>query len=70
MKEYSVKKMNKLKEEISNKNNELIKEINQALSNDDNATYEHLKQLQLQCAAELRLIKHIENEFKDDFIIC
>lgn len=67
---YDIKKLNKLKKEITDKQDELFKEISVALGNGDNDTYNCLKQLQLQCSAELRLISHIENGMKGDFMIC
>lgn len=63
-------KLNKLKKNIEEKQDELFKEIAVALGNNDTDTYNHLKQLQLQCAAELRLIKHIESCMTDEFLIC
>lgn len=71
VKEYDVEKLNKVKEEITKKNDELLSEISGALANNDRNTYDYLKTLQLQCEAQLRLIRFIESDFKDDkYIIC
>lgn len=71
VKEYDVEKLNSVKAEITKKNEELLSEIALALGNDDTSTYEHLKGLQLQCTAQLRFIKLLESNFKDDkYIIC
>lgn len=71
IKEYEADKMEELKKRIEEKRDELLAEINHVLGNNDNNTYQHLKSLQLQCDAELRLIKHIETNFEDkNFIIC
>lgn len=67
---YDKEKMEDLKKKIEEKLEELNKEINKALGSNDRETYNHLKQLQLQCTAELRLIKHIEDGFKEVFLIC
>lgn len=56
---------------IEEKNEELLKEIAQALSNNDYESYNYLKSLQLQCKAELRLLKHLDStDDNKDFIIC
>lgn len=71
VKKYDVEKLNKVKEEITEKNKELLSEISNALANYDRSTYEYLKTLQLQCEAQLRLIRLIESDFEDDrYIIC
>ena len=60
-----------LKTMIEEKNEELLKEIAQALSNNDYKSYNYLKSLQLQCKAELRLLKHLDStDDNKDFIIC
>lgn len=64
------KKLKELKEKIENKEKELLNEINHSLANRDESAYNHLKQLQLQCRAELRLIKYIEDGLEGDFMIC
>jgi len=69
-KEYDADKLEELKNRISEREKELFDEINNALGNKDEEQYRYLKQLQLQCTAELRLIKYIENCFKGDFMIC
>ncbi|MBO5389527.1 MAG: hypothetical protein J6A59_15640 [Lachnospiraceae bacterium] len=63
-------RFDKVEKEIRDKNDELIKEINNALTNKDELAYNYLKSLQLQCAAEIRLINYIKNGCKGDFIIC
>lgn len=68
--QYDSAKLGSLKEDIKKKDEELLKEICNATANNNIEQYNYLKQLQLQCAAELRLIKHIEDEFKDEFFIC
>ena len=71
VKEYDVEKLNKVKEEITKENDKLVNQIALALGNNDMASYEHLKQLQLQCTAQLRFIELLENDFEDDkYIIC
>lgn len=71
IKEYETDKMEEIKKKIEEKRDELLNEINQALGNNDNSAYQHLKSMQLQCDAELRIINHIENNFENnDFIIC
>ena len=50
-----------LKTMIEEKNEELLKEIAQALSNNDYESYNYLKSLQLQCKDELRLLKHLDS---------
>lgn len=68
VREYDVEKLNKVKEEITEKNKELLSEISGALANNDRNTYDYLKTLQLQCEAQLRLI---ESDFEDSkYIIC
>ena len=60
-----------LKTMIEEKNDELLKEIAHALSNTDYTSYNYLKSLQLQCKAELRLLKHLDStDDNKDFIIC
>lgn len=64
-------KLNELKILIEARNEQLLKEENHALAVGDNNSYNYLKQMQLQCVAELRLIEHIK--FGDDnskFMIC
>lgn len=68
--QYDSAKLGSLKEDIKKKDEELLKEICNATANNNIEQYNYLKQLQLQCAAELRLIKHIEDGFKDEFFIC
>ena len=63
-------KLNILKEEIEEKNMELFDSISGALASGDTDTYNHLKQMQLQCEAELRLIRYIEDGMVDKFIVC
>ena len=67
---YNVEQLNDLKKDIEERQDEILKEIAHALGTGNNDMYNHLKQLQLQCAAELRLIKHIESGMKDEFLIC
>ena len=67
---YDAEKLSELKKEISEKCDELLNEMNKAISDNDGSAYISLKQRELQCQAELRLIKHIENGFKDKFLIC
>lgn len=65
------KQLNELEEQIRNKENELLKEIQTALLNDKQDVYEHLKGLQLQCRAQIRLINHIKTGLTDEkYIIC
>ena len=63
-------KLNELRETIERKNKQFLDSENKALLNKDIATYDSLKQKRLQCEAELRLIKFIENDFEGDFVIC
>ena len=71
VREYDVEKLNKVKEEITEKNKELLSEISGALAINDRNTYDYLKTLQLQCEAQLRLIRLLESDFEDSkYIIC
>lgn len=71
VREYDVEKLNKVKEEITEKNKELLSEISGALANNDRNTYDYLKTLQLQCEAQLRLIRLFESDFEDSkYTIC
>lgn len=63
-------KLNELKEVIERKNKQFLDAENKALLNKDITAYDSLKQKRLQCEAELRLIKFIENNFEGDFVIC
>lgn len=63
-------KLNELRETIERKNKQFLDAENKALLNKDIAAYDSLKQKRLQCEAELRLIKFIENDFEGDFVIC
>ena len=67
--EYKKKELMKLKDYIEKEEEKLLFRISEAFSNGDESTYNSLKQRQLQCTAELRLIQHIENNFKGDFMI-
>lgn len=64
-----VEKLNQLKSKIEEQEDRILAQISEALKNDDESTFNVLKQRQLQCTAELRLIQHIENNFKGDFMI-
>lgn len=66
----NTEKLAKLKESIEKEEEKLFLLISKALENNDEATHNYLKQKQLQCVAELRLIKHIENNFTEEFMIC
>ena len=68
--EYKKKELLKLKAGIEKEEEKLFFRISEALSNNDESTYNTLKQRQLQCTAELRLIQHIENNFTGDFMVC
>lgn len=68
-KEYN-EKLNELKCKIEEKEEMLFKQISKALADGDNSTYNRLKQMQLQCKAELRLIAYIENGMEGEFFIC
>lgn len=71
VREYDVEKLNKVKEDITRKNDELLSEISGAPANNDRNTYDYLKTLQLQCEAQLRLIRLLESDFEDSkYIIC
>lgn len=64
-------KLNELKKNIEKKTDELDREINHATVNLSESDVRHLKELKLQCSAQLRLIKFIESDFSDnDYIIC
>ena len=64
-------RLEELYNKIRNKQYELIKEIYKASEDGlPESEIEHLKSLQLQCAAEVRLLKYIKNEMKGDFVIC
>ena len=69
-KTYDIDKLNDLKRAIKERETELFSEINVALGNNDTEAYTHLKQEQLQCTAELRLIRYLENGLEGDFTIC
>lgn len=71
VREYDIEKLNKVKEDITRKNDELLSEISGELANNDRNTYDYLKTLQLQCEAQLRLIRLLESDFEDSkYIIC
>lgn len=70
IKQYDSNKLQALKAEIMQKNDELKGDINYALAFGNREEYNELKQLQLQCEAEIRLIDYIENELRGDFTIC
>lgn len=70
IKQYDSNKLQALKEEILEKNNEFKRDINHALAFGDREKYNELKQLQLQCEAEMRLIDYIEDGLKGYFTIC
>ena len=64
-------KLEELYNKIRSKQNELLKEIHKALEDGlAESEIEHLKSLQLQCAAEVRLLKYLKNDMKGDFVIC
>ena len=63
-------KLDELRETIKRKNKQFLDAENKAVLNKDITTYDSLKQKRLQCEAELRLIKFIENDFEGDFVIC
>jgi hypothetical protein len=64
-------KINKLKQEIEEKDDKLELEINRALENKDESLARSLKEHHLQCAAQLRLIRYIESDFEDtNYTIC
>lgn len=68
-KEYN-EKLNELKCKIKEKEELLFGQISKALADGDTSTYNRLKQMQLQCEAELRLIAYIENGMEGEFFIC
>lgn len=68
--EIDKEKFDKLYEEIKSKHNELVREINEALlSGLSDSMIQPLKEKKLQCAAELRLMRHIINGMDGDFLI-
>lgn len=70
IKEYDAKKLDELRCKIEEKEELLFKQISKALADGDDTMYNHLKQMQLQCKAELRLIEHIKNGMIGEFFIC
>lgn len=63
--------LNELEDRIIDKETELLNEIQVALNNNNLSSYNHLKTLQLQCRAQLRLINYIKSDMQDDnYIIC
>lgn len=63
--------LNELEGRIIDKETELLNEIQVALNNNNLSSYNHLKTLQLQCRAQLRLINYIKSGMQDDnYIIC
>jgi hypothetical protein len=69
--EISNNKLDNLEKNIREKDDELLKEMNDAVSNGQDDFANELKQLHLQCTAQLRLINHIKNNLEDeDYIIC
>ena len=70
IKEYDAKKLDELRCKIEEKEELLFKQISKALADGDDTMYNHLKQMQLQCKAELRLIAYIENGMEGEFFIC
>ena len=65
-----IEKLNQLKSKIEEKEDRILAQISEALKNDDESTFNHLKQLQLQCTAQLRLIKYIEKGLDGEYTIC
>jgi hypothetical protein len=62
--------LQELKARIEKRKNEVQYQMNTAVLQGRSSDADSLKQQELQCQAELRLIKHIENDYKDKFIIC
>jgi hypothetical protein len=62
--------LQELKARIEKRKHDVQYQMNMAMLQGRNTEAESLKHQELQCQAELRLIKHIENDYKDDFIIC
>lgn len=63
--------LNELEGRIIDKETELLNEIQVDLNNNNLSSYNHLKTLQLQCRAQLRLINYIKSGMQDDnYIIC
>lgn len=66
------KKLEELKSSIEKRSAELLEQIGHAQGIGDESTYRYLKNLEVQCSAQLRLIRHIESDFNDTdrYIIC
>lgn len=62
-------KLSELKNKIDKERTELLKQMLDADSRKDTDNYEYLEKCKLQCDAEIRLINHITNGFKDEFIM-
>lgn len=70
-KTYNSADLQRVKSDIIEKNNELLADIANATGIGDLARYNELKQLQLQCSAQLRFIELLENNFMtSNYIIC
>lgn len=70
IKTYDADKLNELKKKIEARC-ETLDEIcrNLTLAGCKGSTESAMREQLLQCRAELRLIKHIENNFEDNFLI-
>lgn len=62
--------LTELRNKIENRNKIICDNIAKALGNGDTESYNNLKQLQMQCEAQIRLIKYITGESKDNYFIC
>lgn len=59
-----------LRNKIEERHKVICDDIAKALGNGNKDSYNHLKTLQLQCEAQIRLIKYITGELKGSYFIC
>ena len=70
MKQYDEAKLAELKQRIENRRNTLEDIYNNIrMGGCKDSTVYGIKEQLMQCNAELRLIKHIENNFEGEFLI-
>ena len=62
--------LTELRNKIEERHKIICADIAMALGNGNTESYNNLKQLQVQCEAQLRLIKHITGESKGNYFIC
>jgi DNA-binding transcriptional regulator GbsR (MarR family) len=59
-----------LKDKIKNRMNDIQLQLAQAMINGNNNEIRTLREQEIQCFAELRVLRYIENNYKEPFVIC